>query len=207
VGTVTTVPRQHYSIREIYRIAYDAVRTLRFLRTTRLGRDRRFTERLMLAVTEVNGCELCSHAHARFALRAGISDAEVRALLGGITGGAPDHQLAAIAFAQHYAHTRGQPDARAWQELVDTYGDEALGALAAVRVMMWGNAMGIPLSSLLARFGAEPDPGSTLGYEVGTLVGAAAVTPLAVAHALASMLRRTPVTPAPVVAITSPRAR
>ena len=32
-----------------------------------------FRERLMLAVTEVNGCKYCSYYHARAALDAGIS--------------------------------------------------------------------------------------------------------------------------------------
>lgn len=184
--------RKHYSISEIYTITYDAARTARFLRRTRLGRDRQFTERIMLTVTEVNGCELCSYAHARFALEAGLSHAEVRALLGGSSDGVPDHQLPALAFAQHYADTRGHPSPLAWQDLVVTYGEhEALGALAAVRLMMWGNAAGIPLSSLRSRLKGAPDPGSTLRYEVATILGTAVVLPLALVHALTSVLRGT----------------
>ncbi|MDO9495851.1 MAG: carboxymuconolactone decarboxylase family protein [Nocardioides sp.] len=182
--------KKHYSVREIYAITYQAVRTARFMRRTRLGRDRQFTERIMLTVTEVNGCELCSYAHARIALDAGLSHAEVRALLGGSSAGVPDHQLPALAFAQHYADTRGHPDPLAWQDVVDTYGEhEALGALAAVRVMMWGNAAGIPLSSLRSRLKGAPDPGSTLGYEITTILGTVAVLPLALLHALVSSLR------------------
>jgi AhpD family alkylhydroperoxidase len=189
----TMMAKKHYSVREIYAITYDAARTARFMRTTRLGRDRQFTERIMLTVTEVNGCELCSYAHARFALEAGLSDAEVRTLLGGSSAGVPDHQLPALAFAQHYAHTRGHPDPSAWQDVVDTYGEqEALGALAAVRLMMWGNAAGIPLSSLRSRLTGEPDPGSTLHYEVATILGTAAVLPFALVHALISRRRVAP---------------
>lgn len=184
--------KKHYSVSEIYAITYDTARTARFMRRTRLGRDRQFTERIMLTVTEVNGCELCSYAHARLALEAGLSDTEVRALLGGSSDGVPDHQLPALAFAQHYADTRGHPDPLAWQDLVDTYGEqEALSALAAVRLMMWGNAAGIPLSSLRSRLKGAPDPGSTLRYEVATILGSFVVLPLALVHALVAMLRGT----------------
>ncbi len=198
------VAKKHYSIREIYRIAEQAARTVRFMRTTNLGRDRQFAERIMLAVTEVNGCELCSYAHTRFALEAGLDDEEIRALLGGVSDDAPADQLPAITFGQHYADTRGHPDAVAWQELVDHFGaDEALGALAAVRMMMWGNVVGIPLSSLQARLKGEPDPGSSLVYEITTILGSVLVTPVALLHALVSTLRDipvAPVSPAPTMA-------
>ena len=45
--------------------------------------DRAFQERLMLAETEVNGCRYCAYAHARMALAAGVSRADVDALAGG----------------------------------------------------------------------------------------------------------------------------
>ncbi|WP_372736521.1 carboxymuconolactone decarboxylase family protein, partial [Nocardioides sp.] len=184
------VAKKHYSVGEIYSITHQAARTRRFLAGSRLGADKQFTERIMLAVTEVNGCELCSYAHARFALRAGLSATEVRALLGGNVEGIPDDQLPAIAFAQHYADSRGHPDTAAWQALVAGYGErEALGVLAAVRIMMWGNALGIPLSSLRSRMQGSPDPGSSLRYEVATLVGSTVLTPLALIHALVSTLR------------------
>ena len=191
---MTIVARKHYSVREIYAITYDAVRTARFRARTQLGQDRQFTERIMLAVTQINGCELCSYAHARFALNAGLDDAEIRALLGGSSDGVPDHQLPAISFAQHYADTGGHPDPLAWQELVATYGEqEALGVLAATRVIMWGNAVGIPLSALRSRLKGTPDPRSTLNYELATILGSAVAQPLALVHTLISMLRGLPV--------------
>ncbi|MFZ2015217.1 MAG: carboxymuconolactone decarboxylase family protein [Nocardioides sp.] len=191
---MTMMARKHYTVREIYAITYHAARTARFMAGSQLGRDRQFTERIMLTVTQINGCELCSYAHTRFALEAGLSEAEVRALLGGSSTSIPDHQLPALAFAQHYAESRGHPDPLAWQDLVATDGEhEALGALAAVRVMMWGNAVGIPLSSLRSRLKGAPDAGSTLHYEVATILGSAVVLPPALVHALISMLRGVPV--------------
>ena len=195
---MTMLATYHYSVGETYWIAHQAARTVRFVGRSRAGRDRRFRERIMLAVTEVNGCELCSFAHARFALQAGLSHAEVRALLGGAAIGVPGDQLPAIAFAQHYAGNRGSLDALAWQQLVDVYGEaDALGVLGAVRVMMWGNAVGIPWSSLRSRLKGAPHPDSSRRYELTTTVGSAVVTPFALAHALISDLRGRPVAPLP----------
>ena len=187
---------KRYSVRETYWIAHQAVRTRRFLGRSRVGRDGQFRERIMLAVTEVNGCELCSFAHARFARAAGLSEDEVRGLLGGVADGVPDDQLPALVFAQHYADTRGHPDAGAWQELVDGYGDtDALGILSAVRMIMWGNAVGIPWSALRSRLMGVPDPRSSRRYELATIVGSAVVTPAAIAHAMVSQLRGIPIVP------------
>lgn len=184
---------KHYSIREIYTITRKAARSIPALRRLEESRGKHFAERIMLAVTEVNGCALCAHAHTKFALDAGMEADEVRQLLGGITDGAPDDELAAIAFAQHYADTRAHPEREAWERLVEIHGErEALGVLGATRVMMWGNAFGIPLSSLRARRAGTPHPDSSLRYEIGTIAGAVLVSPFALLHAAASTVRRTP---------------
>lgn len=65
---MTMLAEKHYSVRETYRIAHQAVRTVRFMGQSRVGRESQLRERIMLAVTEVNGCELCSFAHARASL-------------------------------------------------------------------------------------------------------------------------------------------
>ena len=39
--------------------------------------DQAFKERIMLAVTEVNGCAMCSYAHTQMALEAGLSSEDV----------------------------------------------------------------------------------------------------------------------------------
>lgn len=183
--------KKHYSIREIYSITRDAVGTARHVARLRRERGEQYTERIMLAVTEVNGCALCAYGHTRFALEAGLSPAEVRDLLGGVATNSPDDELPAIAFAQHYAETRGHPEPHAWDHLVQIYGErEALGVLGAVRMIMWGNALGIPLSSLLDRLRGRPHPGSSLGYETGTLAGSSLAVPLALAHAALSVSQR-----------------
>jgi len=44
---------------------------------------RKFIERIMLAVTQVNGCRLCSYAHTKIALENGLEQNEISALLSG----------------------------------------------------------------------------------------------------------------------------
>jgi len=68
-----------------------------------------FIERIMLAVTEVNGCEVCSYAHTKIALEQGMSEEEIGKLLSGDTEDIPAEEAPAIFFAQHYADTRGNP--------------------------------------------------------------------------------------------------
>lgn len=185
------VANKHYSAREMYWITHDAARTIRHFARLR-ARSKPFTERIMLTVTEVNGCALCAYGHTRIARDAGLSSVEIRELLGGVANGVPDAELPAIMFAQHYADTRGHPDAHTLRNLVDVYGqDRALGILGTARMIMAGNAVGIPWSALLSRLRAAPYPSSSLGYEIGTIVGAAFVIPVAVIHAGISSSRGT----------------
>lgn len=186
--TAPMVARKHYSVGEIYRITVLAAHTA--WQTRHLSCDPQASERVMLAVTQVNGCELCSYAHSRLALRMGMSEQEVRALLDAQTSQVPTDELPGIAFGQHYADTRGKPAPQAWTDLEQQAGPEqALCVLRATRMMMWGNATGIPLSSLRSRMRGTPDPRSSVAYEVLTTLGAALVTPLAIAHTLILAMR------------------
>lgn len=126
----------------------------------------------MLAATEVNGCALCAYAHTKFALEAGMEMAEIRDMLSGVAGDVPDRELPVIAFAQHYADSRGQPDRTAWDRLVEVYSvSEAVGVLGAARGMMWGNVAGLPLTALRDRRRGTPHRGSSLRYEIGAPPG------------------------------------
>ena len=191
----TMVAKKHYTVREILEITRLATLTVLATRGRETRCDRRSSERIMLAVTEVNGCELCSYAHSRFALEAGIEDAEVQQLLGGVTDGVPTRELAGVAFGQHYADTRGRPDTAAWEEVVTQYGEESLCVLLAARTMMWGNALGIPLSALRSRFRGRPYPRSSVGFEIRTSLGGVAVTPLGVLMGALDSLRGRPCLP------------
>jgi AhpD family alkylhydroperoxidase len=152
------------------------------------------SERIMLAVTGVNGCEVCSYAHTRMALESGMAAEEIRMLLAGDTGAIPVDESLAIVFAQHYADSRGNPTRESWQRLVDEYGSEkSLGILGAARMMMIGNAPGIALSALLKRLKGRPVDKSSLGYEAAMILSVIPLFPAALVHAVVAGVLRTPI--------------
>lgn len=156
-----------------------------------------FQERLMLAVTEVNGCAICSYAHTKMALEAGMTGDEIAAMLAGEARDIPGAELPAILFAQHYADNRGRPSPEAWQRVVSEYGEErARAILAAIQIIMMGNTYGIPLGSLRGRFARKPeqvDARSTPAYEALMLLLFVIYLPLGLVTALlAELLRRPP---------------
>ncbi len=102
-----------------------------------------FRERLMLAVTAVNGCRYCSFYHAQEALKAGLSDEELQKLLDGVIDDAPAEELPALIYAQHWAGADGQPEPAVRQKLVETYGPERAEAIETVLHMIrMGNLLG-----------------------------------------------------------------
>lgn len=84
--------------------------------------DGRALERVMLAVTEVNGCPACSWAHTQLALREGMTGEEISRLLSGDGDTVPADEAAGVLVAQHYADSRGRPDRAAYDAVVQRYG-------------------------------------------------------------------------------------
>ncbi len=102
-----------------------------------------FRERLMLAVTAVNGCRYCSYYHAQEALKAGLPEDELQKMLYGEFDDAPAGELPALLYAQHWAETDGEPDAATVGNLVEIYGPERAEAIETVLHMIrMGNLLG-----------------------------------------------------------------
>lgn len=164
-----------YSIPEAFVILFRAMRSLPVLRrSVKTGTlNEMWKERIMLAVTEVNGCAMCSYEHTKIALEAGMSGEEIAAMLAGEAGDVPKDELASVMFAQHYASNRGKPTKAAWERLNGVYGKEAARAvLAAVQVIMLGNTVGIPMGSLRGRIKGkreQVDARSSALYEVAMI--------------------------------------
>jgi AhpD family alkylhydroperoxidase len=55
-----------------------------------------FQERLMLAVTAVEGCRYCSYFHARQALKSGVTPKEISQLLSGDVDSCPEEEAVAV---------------------------------------------------------------------------------------------------------------
>ncbi len=145
---------------------------------TRPRLPRTLSEKIMLAVTRVNGCRYCSYAHARLALQAGVSEPELGDLLAGEFDHIPPHEQTAILFAQHYAEQGDRYDAGAWQKLEDIYGaDAARDVLVHIRLITFANLYGNTFDALLERLRLRPVAGSRFFSEIVVLAAGATMVP------------------------------
>ena len=112
-----------------------------------------FRERLMLAVTAVNGCRYCSYYHAKEAIKAGLPDAELQKMLVGVVDDAPANELPALIYAQHWAEMDGVVETAVRQSLINTYGTDRAQAIETVLTMIrQGNLWGNTTDYLIYRF-------------------------------------------------------
>ena len=132
--------------------------------------DHAFTEKIMLAVTQVNGCRYCSYGHTRAALKEGIPEDEIARIAAGELGQFPEEEAVALLFGQHYAEMGGNPDPQAWQRFLDYYGeDKARDILAYIRMIMMGNLLGNTFDAFLNRITGRPAPNSSFFSELSIL--------------------------------------
>lgn len=151
--------------------------------TRRQPRDQRlsrqFSERIMMAVTKVNGCRYCSYFHTQVSLRAGISKDEIQRILEGDFEGAPQEELAALYFAQHYADSGGRPNSEAVHCLKDAYGDaRAKEIIAYIRAIMVGNAWGNMFDAFRVRLSGKSVDNVTVWDELGVIFGPFVMIPV-----------------------------
>ena len=133
----------------------------------------------MLVVTEVNGCQLCSYWHTMEALKSGMPEEEIKNMLSGNIENVPKEEGVALFFAQHYAESAANPDAKAWQRVMDTYGEKkAETILAFIKVIMMGNVYGIAAGALLNRLKGKPVKKSTCLHELGIIFGVVIFVPV-----------------------------
>ena len=163
-----------YGMKEFYFILEGAVNSFPVLRKARRQNilSKQFQERIMLAVSEVNGCEMCSYYHAKEALKSGMSDEDIKSILQGELGDIPEDESVAILFAQHYAESSANPDQKTWNRVVGKYGKERSAAiLAYIKVIMMGNVFGLAAGSLFNRFkGIKVNKKSNIGLELSILL-------------------------------------
>lgn len=108
--------------------------------------NKKFKERIMLAVTEVNGCELCSYVHTKISLSSGMNKHEIKGLLNGIKDDIPDDQLVGVLFGEYYASSHEQPEKYMINRLIEEYGREKAKTICAILGMITlTNSMGISM--------------------------------------------------------------
>ncbi|WP_405572594.1 carboxymuconolactone decarboxylase family protein [Winogradskyella sp. Asnod2-B02-A] len=144
-----------------------------------------FVKRLQLAVTEVNGCSICSYGHAKMALRQGLSGQEIISILSGENHLIKPEEAKAIMFAQHYADSRGHPKKYAYDVIIQNYGKKkARIILSAIQLITVGNMLGIPFSAFQSRLKGKPYKDSSLFFELGVLIMGILLMPIAFVHGL-----------------------
>jgi len=77
-----------FTMKEHMRIMIHAAKSFGLLMHVKKHKlfDQKFKERIMLAVTEVNGCELCSYVHTKISLSSGMNSSEIKEILNGMIG-------------------------------------------------------------------------------------------------------------------------
>ena len=111
-----------------------------------------FRERMMLAVTAVNGCRYCSYFHTGEALKSGLSQEEISRLLSGEVAACPPEEASAVIYAQHWAESNACPAPSALGKIQEIYGQEKADAINLVlRMIRIGNLMGNSWDYLLYR--------------------------------------------------------
>ncbi|MDY0387788.1 MAG: carboxymuconolactone decarboxylase family protein [Methanolobus sp.] len=190
-----TFGRKLYSLGEYYKIYYLALFSITDFRYAKKKKflNEHFIERIMLAVTEVNGCPLCSFAHTKMALESGMSNEEIQNMLAGVRDDVPEEEISAVMFAQHYAETRGYPSKKSWERIVEIYGfRKAKGILGTIRMIMFGNAAGAAWGSFVNRLKKEEkaDDRSNLLYEIGMILVTFIYLPIALIHTISTKLFR-----------------
>ncbi|MBN2555167.1 MAG: carboxymuconolactone decarboxylase family protein [Anaerolineales bacterium] len=170
-----------FQLKDYIRFLNDAFSTMPILRQTARSGDfsKAFSERIMLAVTQVNGCRYCEYGHAKMALAAGVPELEIKQLLEGEFDQLPAEEIKGLLFAQHYAESSGLPDELACEALVDMYGVKTANSiLAYARMIMIGNVLGNTFDALLYRLRFNPVPGSHVLDEIGILLGSFLLIPV-----------------------------
>ena len=126
-----------------------------FRETARSGRvSRAFAEKVMMAVTQVNGCRYCAYFHTRMALREGVPLEEIERIVAADIDEFPPDEALALAFAQHWAETAGHPDPEAERRFRDYYGPQASAdILNWMRMINFGNLAGNTWDAILWKLG------------------------------------------------------
>lgn len=141
--------------------------------------SKEFKKKIILAVTQVNGCNFCSYVHSKHALKNGISQKEIDLLLSGDFGALSEQEAKAILFAQYYAESRASYDKEIYAKMETHLGKQkAKAVLGVIRKIMVANTYGIALELLQMRFSGKRDKQSHFVDEIGIVFGAFIMLPI-----------------------------
>ncbi len=83
-----------------------------------------FKERIMMAITQVNGCKRCTQIHTKLALEAGVTKNQLKAMALGDLDECPEEEYVALLYARRWAETDMKPEKKLRRRLYKEYGKE-----------------------------------------------------------------------------------
>lgn len=158
-----------FRIRDQIKNIYLAAKSFVLLKKSKKHRlmNKKLKERIMLAVTEVNGCSMCSFVHTKLALSSGMSSKEINNILDGIHNDIPIEDSVAVVFAQHFADSSENPSGEALSRLIEEYGSKKSELiLAACNVITMTNGMGTSMDYLYSRLKFNRNKESNIVLEI-----------------------------------------
>ncbi|MGE4321161.1 MAG: carboxymuconolactone decarboxylase family protein [Acholeplasmataceae bacterium] len=144
--------QKYFKVKTFNHTLFDAMYMMAKYRKEMKSISKIFRSNIMMAVTNVNGCRLCSYYHTSELIKSGVPQEELNAVLLDDYNQLDSEQTMALVFAQHYADVDGAYDKDAFEKLKDFYGyEKAIGILASIKVIMFGNMNGISLGNIWDR--------------------------------------------------------
>lgn len=155
---------KYFTAKQFNQIANEAAHAIVKYKKERKLIDKSFRSQIMLTVSKVNSCNICSYMHTKSYIKSGASDEELQDLL---DGDFAEENYLALVFAQHYADLIGNYDKEAFNQLVEKYGQmKAFGIMATIKIIMFGNSNGIALTNFFRRLRFKKATNSKLSTEL-----------------------------------------
>ncbi|WP_289059872.1 carboxymuconolactone decarboxylase family protein, partial [uncultured Mesotoga sp.] len=108
--------KRFFTFKECYQILFDAMRTMKYMSRAKRKEElsTELIEKVMLTVTEINGCEVCTVFHNKVAEKEGIKEEEIQMLFVADVEEIPQEDAPAILFSREYANSSGNPSEDSW---------------------------------------------------------------------------------------------
>jgi len=125
-----------------------------------------FAERVMMAITAINGCRYCSWVHTRMGQHSGSSSKDILEIYSMNFKNVDKGERVALTFAQHYAETDRQPTEESVRKLVSTYGaKKSQDILNYINMIYLANLVGNTIDSFKSRMKGKPPEDGSLIFE------------------------------------------
>lgn len=151
---------REFKLNEFFPIMFEGSKSLVFLRSKLVAHwikkhkmlSKDLKRRIMLSISGVNGCVMCSWVHTKKALSSGMEVSDIKNVLSGQYDHVPNDQLIAILYAEHYAETKEKPSLESLNRLVTEYGkDKAMCIQSICNVITMTTTLGITFAGFRNR--------------------------------------------------------